>query len=45
MRSLCSAVRGWSRLAGAMYQSIYGASILRHIRVIWETFKFEVALR
>uniref|UniRef100_F1N2C7 AarF domain containing kinase 5 n=3 Tax=Bovinae TaxID=27592 RepID=F1N2C7_BOVIN len=40
-----SAVRGWSRLAGAMYQSIYGASILRHIRVIWETFKFEVALR
>ncbi|XP_017914228.1 PREDICTED: uncharacterized aarF domain-containing protein kinase 5 isoform X2 [Capra hircus] len=40
-----SAVRGWSRLAGAMYQSIYGASILRYIRVIWETFKFEVALR
>ncbi|KAM9689607.1 putative aarF domain-containing protein kinase 5 isoform 1-T1 [Dama dama] len=40
-----SAVRGWSRLAGAMYQSVYGASILRHVRVVWETFKFEVALR
>nr|XP_021544534.1 uncharacterized aarF domain-containing protein kinase 5 isoform X4 [Neomonachus schauinslandi] len=40
-----SAVRGWSRLAGAAYQSLYGASLLRHIRVIWETFKFEVALR
>ncbi|XP_035961733.1 putative aarF domain-containing protein kinase 5 isoform X2 [Halichoerus grypus] len=40
-----SAVRGWSRLAGAAYQSLYGASLLRHIRVIWETLKFEVALR
>ncbi|XP_043340249.1 uncharacterized aarF domain-containing protein kinase 5 isoform X11 [Cervus elaphus] len=40
-----SAVRGWSRLAGAMYQSVYGASILRHVRVVWETVKFEVALR
>ncbi|XP_053064574.1 uncharacterized aarF domain-containing protein kinase 5 isoform X3 [Acinonyx jubatus] len=40
-----SAVRGWSRLAGVAYQSIYGASLLRHIKVIWETFKFEVALR
>ncbi|XP_030872888.1 uncharacterized aarF domain-containing protein kinase 5 isoform X2 [Leptonychotes weddellii] len=40
-----SAVRGWSRLAGAAYQSLYGGSLLRHIRVIWETFKFEVALR
>ncbi|XP_077703823.1 putative aarF domain-containing protein kinase 5 isoform X1 [Canis aureus] len=40
-----SAVRGWSRLAGAVYQNIYGASLLRHIKVLWETFKFEVALR
>ncbi|XP_015445743.1 uncharacterized aarF domain-containing protein kinase 5 isoform X5 [Pteropus alecto] len=37
------AVRGWSRLVGA--PSVYGASLLRQIRVIWETFKFEVALR
>ncbi|XP_044100688.1 uncharacterized aarF domain-containing protein kinase 5 isoform X2 [Neovison vison] len=36
-----SAVRGWSRLAGAAY----GASVLRHVKVIWEMFKFEVALR
>ena len=43
--SLGSAVRGWSRLAGVAYQSVYGASLLRHIKVIWETFKFEVALR
>lgn len=43
--SLGSAVRGWSRLAGAAYQSVYGASVLRHIKVIWEMFKFEVALR
>ncbi|XP_034524686.1 uncharacterized aarF domain-containing protein kinase 5 isoform X4 [Ailuropoda melanoleuca] len=40
-----SAVRGWSRRAGAAYHNIYGASLLRHIKVIWETFKFEVALR
>ncbi|KAI5756980.1 ADCK5 [Gulo gulo luscus] len=40
-----SAVRGWSRLAGGAYQSIYGASVLRHIKVMWEMFKFEVALR
>ncbi|XP_049488701.1 uncharacterized aarF domain-containing protein kinase 5 isoform X3 [Panthera uncia] len=40
-----SAVRGWSRLAGVAYQSVYGASLLRHVKVIWETFKFEVALR
>ncbi|GAB5584338.1 uncharacterized aarF domain-containing protein kinase 5 isoform X1 [Prionailurus iriomotensis] len=40
-----SAVRGWSRLVGVAYQSVYGASLLRHIKVIWETFKFEVALR
>lgn len=40
-----SAVRGWSRLAGAAYHSVYGASLLRHVKVIWETFKFEVALR
>ncbi|KAJ8778117.1 hypothetical protein J1605_013977 [Eschrichtius robustus] len=40
-----SAVRGWSRLAGATCQNVYGASLLRHIRVIWESLKFEVALR
>nr|XP_031546320.1 uncharacterized aarF domain-containing protein kinase 5 isoform X7 [Vicugna pacos] len=40
-----SAVRGWSRLVDAGYQNVYGASVLRHIRVVWETFKFEVALR
>ncbi|XP_027456557.2 uncharacterized aarF domain-containing protein kinase 5 isoform X4 [Zalophus californianus] len=40
-----SAVRGWTRLADAAYQSLYGASLLRHSRVIWEMFKFEVALR
>ncbi|XP_039109976.1 uncharacterized aarF domain-containing protein kinase 5 isoform X2 [Hyaena hyaena] len=40
-----SAVRSWSRLAGAAYQRVYGASLLRHIKVIWEMFKFEVALR
>ncbi|XP_029778947.1 uncharacterized aarF domain-containing protein kinase 5 isoform X1 [Suricata suricatta] len=40
-----SAVRSWSRLTGAAYQRVYGASLLRHIKVIWEMFKFEVALR
>lgn len=40
-----SAVKGWSRRAGSVYRSVYGTSLLRHIRVIWETFKFEVALR
>ncbi|XP_059972266.1 uncharacterized aarF domain-containing protein kinase 5 isoform X3 [Mesoplodon densirostris] len=40
-----SAVRGWSRLVGATGHNVYGASVLRHIRVIWESFKFEVALR
>lgn len=40
-----SAVKGWSRLTGSTYTSVYGTSLLRHIRVIWETFKFEVALR
>ncbi|KAM9050284.1 putative aarF domain-containing protein kinase 5 isoform 2-T2 [Megaptera novaeangliae] len=40
-----SAVRGWSRLAGTTCQNVYGASLLRHIRVIWESLKFEVALR
>ncbi|KAL2767382.1 putative aarF domain-containing protein kinase 5, partial [Daubentonia madagascariensis] len=39
------AVRGWSRLVGAAYQDIYGISLLRHIKVIWEMLKFEVALR
>ncbi|XP_008569915.1 PREDICTED: uncharacterized aarF domain-containing protein kinase 5 isoform X2 [Galeopterus variegatus] len=40
-----SAVKGWSRLVGAAYQGIYGISLLRHIKVIWEMVKFEVALR
>ncbi|XP_005395938.1 PREDICTED: uncharacterized aarF domain-containing protein kinase 5 isoform X1 [Chinchilla lanigera] len=40
-----SAVRAWSRLASAMYQGIYGSSLLCRVRVIWETLKFEVALR
>ncbi|XP_004638930.1 uncharacterized aarF domain-containing protein kinase 5 isoform X1 [Octodon degus] len=40
-----SAVRGWSRLASRMYQGIYGSSLLCRVRVIWETLKFEVALR
>nr|XP_004656480.1 uncharacterized aarF domain-containing protein kinase 5 isoform X1 [Jaculus jaculus] len=40
-----SAVRGWSRLVGAAYQGIYGNSLLRHIKVIWETLKFEMVLR
>uniref|UniRef100_G1NTT6 AarF domain containing kinase 5 n=1 Tax=Myotis lucifugus TaxID=59463 RepID=G1NTT6_MYOLU len=40
-----SAVKGWSRLAGSAHTSVYGTSLLRHIRVIWEMFKFEVALR
>ncbi|XP_075861036.1 putative aarF domain-containing protein kinase 5 isoform X2 [Microcebus murinus] len=39
------AVRGWSRLVGAAYRGIYGISLLRHIKVIWEMLKFEVALR
>ncbi|XP_052604104.1 uncharacterized aarF domain-containing protein kinase 5 isoform X1 [Peromyscus californicus insignis] len=40
-----SAVSGWSRLVGAAYHGIYSSSLLRHIKVIWEAFKFEVALR
>ncbi|XP_045633290.1 uncharacterized aarF domain-containing protein kinase 5 isoform X2 [Ursus americanus] len=44
-RYFLMAKRGWSRLAGAAYHSVYGASLLRHVKVIWETFKFEVALR
>lgn len=40
-----SAVKGWSRLTGSAHTSVYGTSLLRHIRVIWEMFKFEVALR
>lgn len=40
-----SAVRGWSRLVGAAYQGVYGSGILRHMKVAWEMFKFEVALR
>ncbi|XP_075815782.1 putative aarF domain-containing protein kinase 5 [Microtus pennsylvanicus] len=40
-----SAVWGWSRLVGEAYQGIYSCSLLRHVKVIWEAFKFEVALR
>ncbi|XP_041528245.1 uncharacterized aarF domain-containing protein kinase 5 [Microtus oregoni] len=40
-----SAVWGWSRLVGEAYHGIYSCSLLRHVKVIWETFKFEVALR
>ncbi|KAM5137160.1 putative aarF domain-containing protein kinase 5 [Callospermophilus lateralis] len=40
-----SAVRGWSRLVGAAYLGIYGSGLLRHVKVAWEMFKFEVALR
>lgn len=40
-----SAVRGWSRLVGAAYLGIYGSGLLRHMKVAWEMFKFEVALR
>ncbi|XP_006830843.1 PREDICTED: uncharacterized aarF domain-containing protein kinase 5 [Chrysochloris asiatica] len=40
-----SAVKGWSRLVGATYQGIYRFSLLRHIKVVWEMLKFEVALR
>nr|XP_055143627.1 uncharacterized aarF domain-containing protein kinase 5 isoform X3 [Symphalangus syndactylus] len=39
------AVRGWSRLAGATYRGVYGTSLLRHAKVVWEMLKFEVALR
>ncbi|XP_070078703.1 uncharacterized aarF domain-containing protein kinase 5 isoform X2 [Equus caballus] len=41
-----SAVRGWSRLVGGTaYQKVCGARLLRQVKVIWETFKFEVAPR
>ncbi|XP_050000873.1 uncharacterized aarF domain-containing protein kinase 5 isoform X4 [Alexandromys fortis] len=40
-----SAVWGWSRLVGEAYHGIYSSSLLRHVKVIWEAFKFEVALR
>ncbi|KAM9198118.1 putative aarF domain-containing protein kinase 5 isoform 2-T2 [Dugong dugon] len=40
-----SAVKGWSRLGGGTYQSIYRCSLLRQIKVVWELLKFEVALR
>nr|KAF6276837.1 aarF domain containing kinase 5 [Pipistrellus kuhlii] len=40
-----SAVKGWSRLTGSTYKNDYSTSLLRHVRVIWEMFKFEVALR
>lgn len=30
---------------GAAYQGVYGSGILRHMKVAWEMFKFEVALR
>ncbi|XP_037353630.1 LOW QUALITY PROTEIN: uncharacterized aarF domain-containing protein kinase 5 [Talpa occidentalis] len=40
-----SAVKGWSQLVGTVRQGFYGASLLRPLRVLWEMFKFEVALR
>lgn len=40
-----SAVRGWSRLVGGTHWTGYSASLLRRVRVIWQVFKFEVALR
>ncbi|XP_007954258.1 uncharacterized aarF domain-containing protein kinase 5 [Orycteropus afer afer] len=40
-----SAVKGWSRLVGASHQGIYRFSFLRQMKVVWETLKFEVALR
>ncbi|XP_058132174.1 uncharacterized aarF domain-containing protein kinase 5 isoform X1 [Dasypus novemcinctus] len=40
-----SAVRAWSRLAGAVYRGVYGTSFLRKVKVVWEMLKFEVALR
>ncbi|KAM4864965.1 putative aarF domain-containing protein kinase 5 isoform 2-T2 [Thomomys bottae] len=40
-----SAIRGWSRLVATAYQGIYSSSLLRHVKVFWELFKFEVALR
>ncbi|XP_006879474.1 PREDICTED: uncharacterized aarF domain-containing protein kinase 5 [Elephantulus edwardii] len=40
-----SAVKGWSRLVGAACQGVYRFSILRHMKVVWEVLKFEVALR
>uniref|UniRef100_A0A8I5THZ9 AarF domain containing kinase 5 n=1 Tax=Pongo abelii TaxID=9601 RepID=A0A8I5THZ9_PONAB len=42
---VCRAVRGWSRLAGATYRGVFGTSLLRHAKVVWEMLKFEVALR
>lgn len=42
---VCRAVRGWSRLVGAAYRGVYGTSLLRHAKVVWEMLKFEVALR
>lgn len=40
-----SAVRGWSRLAGEAQPSVHRTGLRRHARVVWETLKFEVALR
>lgn len=40
-----SAVRSWGRQGGPSSQSVLGAGLLRHARVLWETVKFEVALR
>ncbi|EHH28844.1 Putative aarF domain-containing protein kinase 5, partial [Macaca mulatta] len=42
---MARAVRGWSRLVGATYRGVYGTSLLRHAKVVWEMLKFEVALR
>ncbi|XP_069931769.1 uncharacterized aarF domain-containing protein kinase 5 isoform X2 [Oryctolagus cuniculus] len=40
-----SAVRAWSRMAGAAHQGLRSSSFLRRVRVFWEMLKFEVALR
>lgn len=40
-----SAVRAWTRLLGNTHRSIYSTSLLCHIGVIWQVFKFEASLR
>ncbi|XP_028918370.1 uncharacterized aarF domain-containing protein kinase 5 isoform X6 [Ornithorhynchus anatinus] len=40
-----SAVKGWSRLAGERSHGLLHSSILRRLKVAWESIKFELALR
>ncbi|XP_038616601.1 uncharacterized aarF domain-containing protein kinase 5 isoform X4 [Tachyglossus aculeatus] len=40
-----SAVKGWSRLAGERSHGLLHSSILRWLKVAWESIKFELALR